>query len=355
MSSVGFADTNEEQRASGTLQTQSNGSREDASSAAPAKADRPANQATRPAPPRRRTVPTVNYRLFLFISVLVLVLALLVLLGAAVALIYLRWFSERATLARAVNRGLRRNEFHLEYQPVFYTKTRKCIGLEAVLRWENVAYGLRGEAWYMDKLAGCRATTKIVAFILSTAETELGLLASGRNLYLMVNLWDSCLGNEECLSLIVTGAKSFTSSRLVFQINAEDLPARLNSIVRLRRDKVRVALSGVRTSTAITASMLPAGFEFIKVDRDVMGLEESARLQTLQAIAAMGRELDVAVIADGVEGIGQNHAVGRAQIELAQGFFLGKAISAARLPMLFEKLDWWRGKLAQTVGAVGPS
>jgi sensor c-di-GMP phosphodiesterase-like protein len=122
------------------------------------------------------------------LSVLILVIALLALIGAA-ALVYLRWFRERATLARVVNRGLRRNG----YQPVCCTRTRRCIGLEAVLRWKNVAYGLRGEAWFMEKLADRRSTKKIVAFILSTAERELGLLADGRNLSLMVNLRASCL------------------------------------------------------------------------------------------------------------------------------------------------------------------
>jgi EAL domain-containing protein (putative c-di-GMP-specific phosphodiesterase class I) len=386
---VSLTDTNEEQRAFGTFRAQLNGSREDPSSA---EADLSTNEAPRetvglvvatPKPaapasgmsvpnladqtppasksrlvkrataPHRNTVPAASYQLFLIVSVVVLVLALLTLLAAAIAFVYFRWFSACAVLARAVNRGLKRNEFHLEYQPVFYTRTRKCIGLEAVLRWTNVAYGFRGEAWYMAKLADRRATRKIIAFILSTAEAELGLLTNSRNLYLMVSLWESCLGNEDCLSLISTRARSFTSSRLVFQIKAEDVPKRLRSMLRLRRDNVRVALSGVRTPAAITASMRFPGFEFIKVDRDVMGLEESDRLRTLQAISAMGRQLDVAVIADGVEGIGQNHAVERAHIDLAQGFFLCKAMSADRLPTLFERLDWWQGRHAPASSSAG--
>jgi sensor c-di-GMP phosphodiesterase-like protein len=107
-------------------------------------------------------VSAINYRWLVILSVLILVIALLALIGAA-AFVYLRWFRERATLARVVNRGLRRNG----YQPVCCTRTRKCIGLEAVLRWKNVAYGLRGEAWFMKKLADRRSTKKIVAFILS--------------------------------------------------------------------------------------------------------------------------------------------------------------------------------------------
>ena len=318
----------------------------------PGSSSHPMNRRARHA---NKTVSSADYRWVLSVSVAVLVLALLALSGAACILLYLRWFSERAILARAVNRGLRRNEFHLEYQPVFYTSTRKCIGLEVLLRWKNVAYGLRGETWYMDKLVDRRSARKIVAYVLSTAERELGPLAHGRQLYLLVNLWQTCLANQECVSLIVAAVKSFTSCRVVFQVKAEDMPQQLGNIARLRENKVRIAVSGVRAGTSITASTLPVGLEFIKVDRDVMGLDESDRLRTLQAIAAAGRRLDIAVIADGVEGSGQYHAVGRARIDLAQGFFLGKAIPAGQLPALFEKLDWWQGTHVPTGSAVGPA
>ncbi len=382
-SGVGFADTQKEQRTSGTVQAQVNGFLEDTLSAPSAQTDpaphetlretrdgvataKPAEPASgMPAPNRlleKHALPSRNsmsvdhyYRWILTASVLILVLALLALLGVAGTLLYLRWFSEPAILARAVNRGLRRNEFHLEYQPVFYTKTRKCIGLEVVLRWKNVAYGLRGETWYMDKLADRRLAMKIVAFVLSTAGKELDRLADGRTLYVMINLWASYLDNEECLSLIAARARSFTSSRLVFQVRADDLPQQLSSMTRLREDKLRLALSAVRAATSITATALPVGFEFIKVDRDVMGLEESQRLRTLRAIAAAGRELDVVVIADGVEGSAQYDAVGRAGIDLAQGFFLGKAIPVGLLPAFFERLDWWQGKYIPTASAADPA
>jgi EAL domain-containing protein (putative c-di-GMP-specific phosphodiesterase class I) len=161
--------------------------------------------------------------------------------------------------------------------------------------------------------------------------------------------------NEECLSLIATRARSFTSSRLVFQVKAEDLPSKLSIVTRLRRDKVRIALSGIRASTDITAFAQSVGFEFIKVVRDVMGLDESDRLRTLQAIAAAGRQLDVAVIADGVEGIGRSHALRHAHIELAQGIFSGKAIPAGYLPVLFRKTDWRQGEHIPTTSAAGPA
>jgi EAL domain-containing protein (putative c-di-GMP-specific phosphodiesterase class I) len=297
-------------------------------------------RAQRHVPLFRRPEPASLYRFFLILSVVVLILALLILAGALTMLLYVRWFSEQAALARAVRKGLKRNEFRLNYQPVFYTKTRKCIGLEAVLHWENVAYGLRGESWYTGKLAASRSTTKLVDFVLSAVERELRSITQGRKLYLMVNLWASCLENGECLRLVKTRIKSFTSSHVVFVIKADDVPEQLESLAQLRQEKIRVALSGVRTTTSLSTSVLPTDFEFVKVDREVMGLDEPERVRTLQEIAAIGRQLDIAVVADGVEGIGQYRAVEDARIELAQGFFLGKAVPAHQLPALFSRLGW---------------
>ncbi len=284
--------------------------------------------------------PAFLNRLLLMVSVVVLILALLTLAWALTMLLYVRWFSQQAALDRAVRRGLSRNEFHLDYQPVFYTKTRKCIGLEAVLRWENVTYGLRGESWYTGKLAAPRSTAKLVEFVLSAAERELHSIAHGRKLYLMVNLWASCLANRECLRIVKARMKSFTSSHVVFVIRADDVPGQLESLAQLRQEKIRVALSGVRTTTSLNTSLLPTDFEFVKVDREVMGLDEPERARTLREIASIGRQLDIAVVADGVEGIGQYRAVEDARIELAQGFFLGKAVPAPQLAALFARLGW---------------
>jgi EAL domain-containing protein (putative c-di-GMP-specific phosphodiesterase class I) len=284
--------------------------------------------------------PASLNRLLLMVSVVVLILALLTLAWALTMLLYVRWFSQQAALDRAVRRGLSRNEFHLDYQPVFYTKTRKCIGLEAVLRWENVTYGLRGESWYTGKLAAPRSTAKLVEFVLSDAERELRSIAHGRKLYLMVNLWASCLASRECLRIVKARMKSFTSSHVVFVIRADDVPGQLESLAQLRQEKIRVALSGVRTTTSLSTSLLPTDFEFVKVDREVMGLDEPERARTLREIASIGRQLDIAVVADGVEGIGQYRAVEDARIELTQGFFLGKAVPAHQLPALFARLGW---------------
>ncbi len=275
--------------------------------------------------------------------VVLLVVAVLGLTVAGFMAARARWFSPRATLARAAQRGLRRNEFHLEYQPVFYTRTRKCVGLEVMLRWRNAVHGIRGAEWYMEQLDGSPTAEKILRYVFETAASELVALGERSSLYVIVDVPASSFKSDDSVTQLIGMAHLLTPScRLVLQIPVDEVPDVLPAVARLRAEKIRVGLSRVRAASPSLESLAKTGFEFIKVDREVMGLEEGARAHQLQELATIGRRSSMAVIVDGVEGVSQYHAVGRAHIDLAQGFYLGKAISAARFPTFFDQMRRWK-------------
>ncbi|WP_175114707.1 EAL domain-containing protein, partial [Paraburkholderia solisilvae] len=249
-----------------------------------------------------------------------------------------RWFSPRATLARAARRGLRRNEFHLEYQPVFYTRTQKCVGLEVMLRWRNPVHGIRGADWYMEQLDRSPVAEQILNHVFETAAAELAELDHSDSLYLIVDVPASLLDSGDATDKLLRMANQLAEkTHVVLQLPIDDLSEVQSSIAKLRTDKIRVGVSHVRSVSDKLESVARAGCAFMKVDRDVMGLEEGARAHQLQEMASAGRRLNLAVVVDGVEGVSQFHAVGRAHIDLAQGFYLGKAISASRFSTFFDE------------------
>lgn len=264
--------------------------------------------------------------------------ALLALLLAGGRLVRTRWFSPRATLERAARRGLRRDEFHLEYQPVFYTRTRQCVGLEVMLRWRNTVHGIRGAEWYMEQLEHTAAGDGILGFKFDTAAAELAALDDSASMYVILDVPGSLLEAPESLERLIRMARQLTPvCKLVLQFPFEQVVGHLPAIARLRAAQIRVGVSHVRAASPALDVLAGAGFEFMKADREVMGLEEEERAQRLRALANAGRRLSMAVVVDGVEGASQYQAVGRAHIDLAQGFYLGKAIGAARLPAFLEQ------------------
>jgi EAL domain-containing protein (putative c-di-GMP-specific phosphodiesterase class I) len=282
--------------------------------------------------------PAIDWPLLIRVGIAILLgAALIAALVAGALLARARWFSPRATLARAAKRGLRRNEFHLEYQPVFYTRTQKCVGLEVMLRWRNPVHGIRGAEWYMEQLDRTPIAERILDYVFETAATELEALGQSDSLYLIVDVPASMLDSADSIAKLVRMANRLTAkSHVILQMPLDDMSEVVSAVAQLRNDRIRVGVSHVRSASPKLEAAARAGCDFVKVDREVMGLEEGARAHQLQEMASAGRRLNMAVVVDGVEGVSQFHAVGKAHIDLAQGFYLGKAISASRFATFFD-------------------
>ena len=100
---------------------------------------------------------------------LVLWLTLMGLFSLGVWVFYKRRLAPEARLVRAAEAGLRRGEFRLEYQPVMSLREGTCVGVEAMIRWTNTEYGLKGPTYYMRILEKTRLIARLTRFVLSTA------------------------------------------------------------------------------------------------------------------------------------------------------------------------------------------
>lgn len=246
-------------------------------------------------------------------------------------------FSEGAVVARAAARGLRRNEFSVDYQPIVYIGTRRCIGLKVGLRWKNTRHGLEGAERFMRKLRGSRVAARIQAFVIARARQDLEDAPSCESLYIAVDGWASCLRDRTCVEQIAVMAREFVNTRFVLQVGAESLQDTFDVLPGLREQGVRVGLSGFAAPTVSRDLLVALQPEYLKLHRRIMTLPDKERYEALREHARIGRELNVATIANGVEGVVQFHAVATSGVEFAQGFFVGRAMSAPEFRVFVEE------------------
>jgi EAL domain-containing protein (putative c-di-GMP-specific phosphodiesterase class I) len=182
---------------------------------------------------------------------------------------------------------LRRDEFHLEYQPVFYTRTRQCVGLEVMLRWRNTVHGIRGAEWYMEQLERTVVGDGILDFKFDAAAAELAGLEDSASMYVIVDVPGSLLESQASLDRLIRMAKQLTPvCKLVLQFPLDDVAGRLAEIAQLRAAQIRVGVSHVHGASPALDALAGAGIEFLKADREVMSLEEDERAQRLRALAS---------------------------------------------------------------------
>ncbi|MFM0092778.1 EAL domain-containing protein [Paraburkholderia sediminicola] len=248
------------------------------------------------------------------------------------------WFRYDKSLLRAARAGLRRGRFHVEYQPVVGVRRARCVGVEALLRWDDQKYGALGPAHYMEFIENSGLIGPMTRFVLSRAAQELREIGAPKSLYLGVTAPASYLVSSAFIADL-GDVDSLGLPPLILKIgagSARKFRKRLIPMMAQARDKgMRFALSGVRPTDV--GFELPADmtFEMVKIDRDVLGMDPDERTKQINALTCMGHDMGAVVVVEGVENAA-HHSIARAsRAEFGQGFFYSRALGASQLKAFF--------------------
>jgi EAL domain-containing protein (putative c-di-GMP-specific phosphodiesterase class I) len=100
----------------------------------------------------------------------------------------------------------------------------------------------------------------------------------------------------------------------------------LDTIATLRAKKVRFALSNVTTVPADPNPLKAFDFKLVKIDRQVLSLDEDERWQRLTALIDAVRPLGATVVVEGVESAKHHSMVSQSGADFGQGFFYGRTM-----------------------------
>jgi EAL domain-containing protein (putative c-di-GMP-specific phosphodiesterase class I) len=261
------------------------------------------------------------------------------LFGLGAWVFYKRRLAPEVRLIRAAEAGLRGGEFRLEYQPVMSLRRGGCVGVEAMIRWNNAEYGSRGPAYYMRLLGKTRLSGRLTRFVLSTATQELAEVTAGSALFIGVHVSATHVESKSFASDVSRSARSILSQLVL------NMPQRgcavptadvLHTVATLRAQNVRFALTNVDEVPSYRDRLEMFGFEQIKIDRHIMTLDEEELRQRLRSVVRAVRPLGATVVAEGVESASHHAVISQAGVDLAQGFFFGRTMTLSLLLTFLE-------------------
>jgi len=259
---------------------------------------------------------------------------LLALVAAVGWLLCKRWNRYDQALIRAARAGLRRREFHLEYQPVVSLRQGRCVGVEALLRWDNVAFGSLGPDHYMPFIEKSSLIGRLTQFVMSTATREISAIPGSKSLYVGINMSAAQLLSPGFMEDL-RDAIPASEPTVILELDKGDVTETGPQLVRVmtsaRALGVQFALSGIGPSFTELRWHSQSNFEMIKIDRDIFELTPYERSRHFESIISMAHRLDAVVVVEGVETAVQHAAVRTTQAEFGQGFFYGRALSIGRL------------------------
>ncbi|PDT09644.1 diguanylate cyclase [Rhizobium sp. J15] len=236
----------------------------------------------------------------------------------------------RRALANDLWASIDRKELHLHYQVQKSVRTGEITGYEVLLRWRHPERGNIPPMDFIGLAEECGAILPIGEWVLREACRE---AASWNNGYkIAVNLSPIQLGHAD-MAAVVAGVLLETGlnpRRLEIEITESSIIVDKEKALRTMREikalGVSIAIDDFGTGYSSLETLRSFPFDKIKLDKSFMAeVETSPQSKAIvRAILALGRSLEVPVLAEGVETQAQLDTLLEEQCDEAQGYLLGK-------------------------------
>ena len=231
--------------------------------------------------------------------------------------------------------GIRTGEFELYYQPVVNAHTREANSAEALMRWNHPA-GQRSPATFIPLAEDNGLINLLGGWVLRMACAQLarwdehGVSIS----HVSVNVSPIQFHNSAFSQSVVSAVREagIDPRRLILEITEGTLiknPEQTQAVLSgLHEFGVRFAIDDFGTGYSNLAYLRRFPISSIKIDRSfVSDMSHSEHDRAIvSAILSLARELDLSVVAEGVEDEGQLELLVERGCEYIQGWLFAKAL-----------------------------
>ncbi|MCO6185546.1 bifunctional diguanylate cyclase/phosphodiesterase [Rhizobium sp. L1K21] len=243
----------------------------------------------------------------------------------------------RKALTADLRQAIAHDELELHYQVQTTVATGAISGFEVLLRWKHPERGYIPPSEFIPLAEASGFIMELGLWVLKTACRQ---AAQWPNLHkIAVNLSpmqlaDPFLPERVQESLAESG---LAASRLELELTesavVENRERTLDLLSRIKALGVTIALDDFGTGYSSLETLRSFPFDKIKLDRSFMHeIEDSAESRAIvRAVLALGRSLNVPVLAEGVETRHQLDILNSEGCDAAQGYFLGRPTPIARL------------------------
>ena len=259
--------------------------------------------------------------------------------------------SERLALRSDLRRALEAKPapLLLHYQPQVDSQGR-LAGVEALVRWQDPRRGLVSPVHFIPEAEASGLIVPLGNWVLEEAATTLHRWQNdpacapwATKLTMAVNVSArqfreaDFIGRIESLIARVGIAAFALELELTESVLVDDLEATLEKMAQLRSHGVRFALDDFGTGYSSLAYLKRLPIDVLKIDRsftmDIDAPEHSGQGKRpavlIDAIVAMAHQLDLRVLAEGVETLAQQERLLRSGCDLFQGYRFSRPLPEA--------------------------
>lgn len=247
-----------------------------------------------------------------------------------------------------LERALKAGEFIPYYQPVVDITTGRLRGCEVLMRWRKADGTVIPPASFIPLAESSGLIMEMTRSLMRKVSQELGPVSQIRpNLRVGFNLAAQHFSDD---SIVEDVRKIFEHSQvnltqIVLEVTErqplDDLAQARHVIAALQQLGVKIAIDDIGAGHSGLSYILKLGVDVIKLDKmfvDALG-SESNSTAIIETLVELARNMDIEIIAEGVETFEQVIALRERGIEAVQGYVFAPPLPGTSFLRLLEATD----------------
>jgi diguanylate cyclase (GGDEF)-like protein/PAS domain S-box-containing protein len=254
--------------------------------------------------------------------------------------------AERMSLQNELRRALERGELVMHYQPFIDSRNGRIVGAEALLRWHRPGIGFVTPSAFIPLLEETGHIVAVGEWVLASAlaDCQRWHAHGHHDLFVAVNFSAMQFSDAD-----VTRRVADTISRLSANPRHLEIELTESAVMRDPRRGIEALASFREIGTRLSIDDFGTGYSSLsyikKLPIDTLKIDRSFVIDTpdeneanaiVQAIAAMGHNLGLRIVAEGVQQPAQVDFLRQIRCDLLQGYHFSAALAQAEFLSLLD-------------------
>ncbi len=242
--------------------------------------------------------------------------------------------------------AIEREEFFLCYQPIFDTKTKKMVSMEALIRWKHPVMGVINPREFIPIAEETKLINPLGEWVINTscrqlrAWHEIGFTQCSLSINISViqlqqkdfaknvkEILDKTRFNPKYLELEIIESISIDSNHLV-----------KSNIAKLKELSVKISFDDFGTGYNCLSNLQSLAIDCLKIDRTfILNIKSHVNSAIVDAIITLGHRIDAKITAEGVEEEEQYEYLKEKGCDMIQGYYFSKPLLPEEVVEFFNK------------------
>lgn len=254
----------------------------------------------------------------------------------------------RLSMMGELRRGIENGEVAVMYQPQLDLRLGAITHAEALVRWHHPVHGIIGPDQFIPLAESTGVVRELTEFVLGQVAANCAQLkAGGRTIRFAINVSAADVGHAAFVDSVVHAIRNSGAdpASLTLEITESAIinspQAAIGVLTALRDVGVQLSIDDYGTGQSTLSYLKQLPVHELKIDRSFVTsiCENDNDLIMVRSTIHMAHELGLRVVAEGVEDAPTLRLLRSLDCDIAQGYFIGRAMSAEDLLRLSDSRD----------------